>query len=95
MRHDAHAAHAQQRGAAEALVVEAPPDPIKPRPQREQCERCYRSLVEVLANRAKDVGRQSLEELEDDIPHEAIAHHHIRAVRDQLVALDVADEVQA
>ena len=92
--HDAHPSHAQQRGAAVALVVEAMLHAVEARLQGQQRERRDRPLLQVGPQRAEDVAGQALEELDHHVADEPVAHDHVGDVADQVVALHVADEVQ-
>ena len=92
--HDAHPAHPEQRCAAVALVVEALPDAVESGLEGEERQRRDRPLLQVGAQRAEDVAGQPLEELDHHVAHEAVADDHVGAVRDHLVGLHVADEVE-
>ena len=91
---DAAPADAEQRRAAHDLVVERAPDPLDPRTHQEVGEPAAQVAAELTREQVEDVARQALEELDDDVAQDRVADDDVGKVRVEVLALDVADEVQ-
>ena len=85
---------AQQRRAAEALVVEAIADAADAGLHEEVAERAPGRAAELVAQCREDEAREALEELDGHVADRCVADDDVGEVGDEVLALDVADEAQ-
>ena len=91
---DHGAAHAEERRPAGALVVEDVADPADPGPQQQVRDPAPERAPELAPEQVEDPARQALEELDDDVAQDRVADDDVGEVVDDVLALDVADEVE-
>ena len=94
VRDEDGAANAEQRRTPQSLVVETLPDAADAGAHEEVADRTPRRAPELGAQGREDEARQALEELDGHVADRGIADDHIGQVRDEILALDVADETQ-
>ena len=87
--------HAEQRRAADLLVVEHRADPADARPHEHVGQPAAPRPRELGPPQVEDEARQALEELDDDVAEDRVADDDVGQVLREVLALDVAHEAQA
>ena len=87
-------AQAQQRGAVVAAVIQALLQRRQHRVGADRAQLGQQIAAELLTHELHDHLRQPFAGLEGDVADEAIAHHDVGRALEDVVALDVADEVE-
>src|SRR5690606_31062710 len=85
---DRHSTHSEQRCTPVLGVIEHPEDAL-------ELVAAAAHLLELLAQRADDEAGHGFVELEQDVPDEAVAHHHVTGAANDVATLDVPDKLQA
>ncbi len=94
MGDDHRPADAEQRRPAGPLVVEDVADPPDTRLEQQVGEAAPKRAAELAPEQVEDLARQALEELDDDVAEDRVADDDVGQVVDDVLALDVADEVE-
>ena len=94
MGDDHRAAHPEQRRTADLLVVEDAADPADAGPHQQVGQAPAQRARELVAPQVEDVGRQALEELDHDVAEHGVADDDVGHVGGQVLALDVALEME-
>ena len=85
---------AQERRSADDLVVEAALDPGDRRAHQQAGDLAPQRAVELGPQHVEDVAREALEELDHHVADDRVAHDDVGHEPRQVLALDVADEVE-
>ena len=94
MGDDDRAADAQQRRSADLLVVEHGPDAAHAGAHEQVRQAAAEGPLELAAPQVEDEGGQALEELDHDVAEDRVADHDVGQMVGQVLALDVAGEVE-
>jgi hypothetical protein len=94
MSDDHEPSQPEQIGAAVGIRVEPLAQAPRSGTDEETAELPARAFLDLLSELVEKRLDRPLHELERHVPREAVADHHVGGMREQLAALDVADEVE-
>src|SRR6516225_2201332 len=86
---------AEEVRAAVRVRIEARPEAAQRRPDEQPAEPPGKGCGDLAARRVEQLADRALEQLQRDVPREAVGDDHVGRAAQQLAALRVAEEVEA